>query len=201
MTPRRPSYILRNGWQPRVPVAIRTARRMTRQEPRRNQKDNEENDEHPEAKARRPRPIFRQGAPEQQSRGETDSLRGHRDRRRTPRTFRTAELQDRGGRRARRQANADAHQGTAREYPPHIRCDRKQHGAGQGSKEAGQHGRAATNLIGNSAEAGQHDSDRNRIDGEDSRRHRMGELPFPGIEPVGQCRRRTCPKRMTDHAR
>src|SRR6266478_6569566 len=95
----------------------------------------------------------------------------------------------------------EAHQGTSSEYPPHVRCDRKQQCAGQGSKEAGHHRRAATNLIGNSAEADQHDNDENRIDSEDCRRHRMGEMPFLGIKPVCQCRRRTCPKRMTDHAR
>src|SRR6267378_2374775 len=44
--------------------------------------------------------------------------------------------------------------------------------------------RAAANLVGNAAEADQHDDDDDRIDGEDSRRHRMGEVPFFGVKPV-----------------
>jgi hypothetical protein len=174
---------------------------MTRQKPRPNQKNDEEKSKYPEAKARRPWPIFRQSAAAQQSSGEADGLRPHGDRGCTLRTFMAAELQDRGGLRARRQADADAHQGTSGEHPPHVRCDRKQQSAGQRSKEAGQHRRAATNLIGNSAEVDQRDNDPNRIDSEDSRRHRMGEMPFLGIKPVCQCRRRTRPKRITDHAR
>src|SRR6476620_10710383 len=193
--------MLRNGRHPRAPVAAPTAARMTRQEPGSNQKDHEEKSKHPEAKARRPWPVFRQGAAQQQSSGEADCLRAHRNQGRTLRTFRARELQNRSGRRARRQADADAHQGTSREYPPHVRCDRKQQSARQRSKEAGQHRRAATNLIGDAAEADQHDNDANRIHSEDSRRHRMGEVPFLSIKPVCQCRRRTCPKRVANHAR
>ena len=202
MTPRKPDVhafgtdgILERQSPPAPPG------HMTRQEPGPDQKDDEEKSKYPEAKAGRPWPVFRQGAAEQQSRSEADGLRPHRDRGSTLRTFRARELQDRGGRRARRQADADAHQGTSREYPPHVRCDRKQQRAGQRSKEARQHRRAAANLVGNAAEADQHDDDGNRIDSEDSRRHRMGEMPFLGIKPVGQCGRRACPKRMTDHAR
>src|SRR6266404_2195242 len=193
--------MLRNGWHPRAPVTARIAECMTGQEPRPDQKDDEKKGKYPEAKARRPWPVFRQGAAEQQSSNEADCLRPHRDRGGALRMLRARELQDRGGRRARRQADADAHQDTPREHPPHVRCDRKQQSADERRKETGQHRRAAANLVGNTAEADQHDNDDNRIDGEDSCRHRMGEMPFLGIKPVRQCRRRTCPKRMTDHAR
>src|SRR6266404_9368952 len=167
---------------------------MMRQEPRRSQQDEEENSQYPEAKARGPGPIFRQSATQQQSSSEADSLRCHRDRGCTFRTIRAAELQNRGGGSARRQADADAHQGTSPEHPPHVRRDRKQQSANQRSKEARQHRRAATNLVGNTAKSDQHNGDANRIDSEDSRRHGMGEMPFLGINAVRQCVRRTCPK-------
>src|SRR6202008_4404712 len=189
--------MLRNGWHPRAPVAAGTARCMTRQEPCPYQKDDEEERKYPEAKPRRPWPIFRQGAAEQQSGGEAASLRPHRDRGCMLRRFRAAELQNSCGRGARSQADADAHEGTSREYPPHVRCNRKQQSADQRRKEAGQHRRAATNLVGNADEADQQDDAAEGKDGEVSRRDRMGEMPFLGIEPVRQCWRRACPKRMT----
>src|SRR5258708_39983144 len=42
---------------------------------------------------------------------------------------------------------------------PHVGCDRKQQRAGERSPEPRQHGRAAANLVGNAAEAEQHDDD------------------------------------------
>src|SRR6266404_3717894 len=63
-----------------------------------------------QAKVRGPGPIFRQGAAQQQSSSEADSQRCHRDGGCTFRTFPAAELQNRGGGSARRQADADAHQ-------------------------------------------------------------------------------------------
>src|SRR5258708_31535051 len=120
---------------------------MTRQEPCPDQEDSEVKSKYPEAKARRPWPVLRQGAAEQQTSREADCLRPHRDQGCTLRSFRAAELQNRGGRRARRKADADAHQGTSREYPPHVRCDREQQGAGQRSTEARQHRRTATKLV------------------------------------------------------
>src|SRR5260370_37106462 len=101
--------MLRNGWHPRAPVAGRTAGCMTRQEPCPDQKDDEEKCKYPEAKALWPWPVFRQGAAEQQSGGEADCLRPHRDLGCTLRTFRAAELQDRGGPPVRPQADPKAH--------------------------------------------------------------------------------------------
>src|ERR1700688_3791902 len=132
---------------------------MTRQEPRPDQKDDEKESKYPEAKARWPWPVFRQGAPEEQSGGETDRLRRHGDRSCAPRTFRAAALQNRGGGRACCEADAAAHQRPSREYPIHVRCDRKQKSADERSKQAHQHRRTATNLVGNAAEADQHHND------------------------------------------
>src|SRR6266436_5073282 len=88
--------MLRNRWHPRTPVTARTAGCMTGQEPRPDKKDDEKKGKYPEAKARRPWPVFRQGTAEQQSSNEADCLRPHRDRGGAPRILRARELQDRG---------------------------------------------------------------------------------------------------------
>jgi hypothetical protein len=87
---------------------------MTRQEPRRSQQGEQEDSQYPEAKARGPWPVFCQDAAEQQSSTEADCLGPQRDQGRTLRTSRAAELQNRGGRRARRQADSNGE-----DYRPH----------------------------------------------------------------------------------
>src|SRR5260370_40100306 len=88
--------MLRKGWHPRAPVTARIAECMTGQEPRPDQKDDEKKGKYPEAKARRPWPVFRQGAAEQQRSTEADCLRPHRDRGGALSIRRPRELQDRG---------------------------------------------------------------------------------------------------------
>src|SRR5271155_5395374 len=119
---KRPTHMPRDESPPRGTVAPRTTGYMTRQEPRPNQKDSEEKCKDPEAKVRGPWPVFRQGAAEQQGSSEADCLRPHCDQRRTLRTFRTRELQNRRGRRTCREPDADAHQGPSGEYPPNVGC-------------------------------------------------------------------------------
>src|SRR5712664_1615670 len=85
----------------------------------------------------------------------------------------------RGGRRARSEANADAHEGAPRKQPEHIGRQREQQGANERSADTPQDCGATADIIGHIAEADQNGGYDNGIDGENPGRNRVGEVPTP----------------------
>ena len=77
----------------------------------------------------------------------------------------------------------------AGEQPHHVGREREQQGAGERRGEPYQHRRAAADMVGDVAEADQHRHDDDRIDGEDAGRHRVAQVPFLRIQPIGHGRR------------
>ena len=163
-----------------TPAAVGLATSTARQEPCCCKQAGQDCEQYPKVQSRGQRSILNERTAEEQSRCETEGLSGGCDRGGALRRSLSAEFNHRGGRSARGETDADAHESAPRKQPEHIGREGEEQGANERSADTPQDCGATADIIGHIAEADQNGGYDNGIDGEDRGRNGVSEMPLLG---------------------